>query len=281
MKFAGTKDIKYYVKEYFTANSHLFKGRTIVDIPAGTGVSSEHLQHLGADVKAFDLFPELFRVENMTCEEADLSSALPINNSVSDFVLCQEGIEHIPDQLHLLKEFNRILKPSGTLFITTPNYSNLRSKFSYLVGESEFFQKIMPANELDSIWFSEKAKSQIYYGHIFLTGILKLRTLAKLTGFKLKKVHHTRINYTSLFLLPFFYFPIWLFNFLGYKRAMRKRKDIPIARRKEVYRELYKLSISAAILTDCHLFAEFEKEKELHEIKDTLSSLYKEANFVT
>jgi len=62
---------------------------------------------------------------------------------------------------------------------------------------------------------------------------------------------------------------------------MRKRKDIPKAMRKEVYRELYKLSISAAILTDCHLFAEFEKEKELDEIKDSLNSLHKEANFVT
>jgi 2-polyprenyl-3-methyl-5-hydroxy-6-metoxy-1,4-benzoquinol methylase len=281
MKFAGTKDIKYYVKEYFTANSHLFKGRTIIDIPAGTGVSSEHLRQLGADVKAFDLFPELFKVENMVCQQADLSSALPINNGVSDYVLCQEGIEHLPDHLHLLKECNRILKPSGRMFITTPNYSNLRSRFSYLIGESEIFHKIMPANELDSIWFSEKDSSQIYYGHIFLTGILKLRTLAKLAGFKLKAIHQTRINYTSLFLLPFFYFPIWLFNFLGYKRAMRKRKDIPKAIRKEVYRELYKLSISACVLTDCHLFAEFEKEKEADEIKDSLHSLHKEANFVT
>jgi hypothetical protein len=81
--------------------------------------------------------------------------------------------------------------------------------------------------------------------------------------------------------MVFFYLPILLINFSAYKRAMRKKKDIPKAQRKKVYRELYKLSINAANLTDCHLFAEFEKEMELDEIKDSLNSLHEEANFIT
>ena len=52
--------------------------------------------------------------------------------------------------------------------MTTPNYSNLRAKMSYLLSESERFNSIIAPNELDSIWMSKQdITNEIYYGHIY------------------------------------------------------------------------------------------------------------------
>lgn len=109
---------------------------------------------------------------------------LPVDKNFADILICQEGIEHFSDQLKIFKEFSRVIIMHGILLITTPNYSNLRSKLSYLVMESERFGSIMPPNELDSILMKNLEKeNEIFYGHIFLVGVQRLRLFARLAGF--------------------------------------------------------------------------------------------------
>ena len=45
------------------------------------------------------------------------------NNSV-DIVVCTETLEHVPDMQRAINECYRILKESGYIFISTPNYNN-------------------------------------------------------------------------------------------------------------------------------------------------------------
>lgn len=213
----------------------------------------------------------------MTCQRANINEGMPLGPGTADFLLCQEGIEHFTDQLHALKEFNRVLKKGGGLIITTPNYSNLRAKMSYLLSESERFNSIIGPNELDSIWMSDQGiTKEIYYGHIFLTGIIKLRCLARLAGFKIRHIEFTRAKSTSLFLLPLWYPWILLSNTITYLKRIRKNKDFDRATKKAVYGELFRLAVSPQILVDGHLFVEFEKECEVEEVADTLSSKHKE-----
>jgi len=47
--------------------------------------------------------PDFFNHESLKCKFADLGEPLPIKNEYADFVLCQEGIEHIPNQINLFK----------------------------------------------------------------------------------------------------------------------------------------------------------------------------------
>ena len=167
------------------------------------------------------------------------------------------------------------MKKGGILILTTPNYSKLRSKLSYLLSESEYFYKRMPPNEIDSIWFADDKKSEIYLGHIFLIGIQKLRVLARISGFKIKKIHHLRVNHTSFMLLLFFYPLILLVNSIGYLRALHKNRNLnKDEKKKRVYREIFKLSVDPRILIDGHLCVEFEKELELDEAKERLPSKY-------
>ena len=192
-------------------------------------------------------------------------------------MICQEGMEHFSDQLHALREFNRILKDGGMLLITTPNYSNIRAKASYLLAESERFNSMMAPNELDSVWMSKKDKDiEIYYGHIFLIGIQKLRVLAKLSGFKIRKIHFTRAKPTSIILLPLFYPFIYLSNWIAYRRNLRKNSNFDIETKKEVYGEIFKLAISLKILIGGDLMVEFEKEMGFKNVERHLKNRHKE-----
>ncbi len=271
------KSIKFYVKRFLINNKDRFTGKKIVDFPAGNGITSRLIKEIGATPYPFDLFPEYFNIEGLKCRRANITSGIPLEQNFADAVICQEGIEHFADQFNALKEFNRILKPGGILLVTTPNYSNIRAKLSYLLSESERFNSIMAPNELDSVWMSKQdITDEIYFGHIFLIGIQKLRVLARLAGFKIKKVHFTRAKSTSVLLLPFFYPFIYFSNWIAFRKNLRKNKNYDEKIKREVYGEIFKLATNIKILTGGDLMVEFEKEKESAEIGKFLKSQHKE-----
>lgn len=269
--------IKFYVKKYLLENAAAFKNKKVVDFPAGNGITSRILKEIGAEPLPFDLFPEYFEIEGIACIRANISTGLPLKDEAADGLICQEGIEHFSDQFGAFKEFNRVMKPGGILLITTPNYSNIRSKISYLLSESERFNSTMPPNELDSVWMTKQnITSEIYFGHIFLTGIQKLRVLAKLAGFRIKKFHFTKAKSTSLILLPFFYPFIVASNWIAYRKNLRKNKGFDFATKKAVYSEIYKLATNPKILVAGNLMVEFEKELDYREVGKTLTSKHKD-----
>lgn len=271
------KSIKFYVKRFIHARKDMLKGRTVIDFPAGNGVTSRILDEVGAHVKAYDLFPEYFELAHLSCERANIREGLPAEAQSADFLICQEGIEHFSDQFQAIKEFNRVLKPGGTLLITTPNYSNIRSRLSYFLMESERFNSIMPPNEMDSIWMSkEHITDEVYFGHIFLIGIQKLRVLAKLAGFRIKEVHFTRAKSTSVLLFPFVYPWIYLSNWLTYRKNMRKNDLFDLETKKAIYGEIFRLGTSPKMLVGGDLMIEFEKEKESNEVIKSLKSQHRE-----
>ncbi|MEI6766497.1 MAG: methyltransferase domain-containing protein [Bacteroidota bacterium] len=271
------RSIKYHVKKYLRENADFFAGKKVIDFPAGNGITSRILKEINAIPIPCDLFPEYFKVDGLDCKRANISEGLPIQNKIADALICQEGIEHFSDQFSALKEFNRVLKFNGILLITTPNYSNIRSKLSCFLAESERFNSTMPPNELDSIWMSnQEISDEIYFGHIFLIGIQKLRVLAKLSGFRIKKYHFTRVKSTSLILLPLFYPFIYISNWIAYKKNMKNNKDYDNATKKRIYGEIFRLGINPKILIGANLMVEFVKEQEHEDVNKHLRSKHKE-----
>jgi SAM-dependent methyltransferase len=202
----NTNSIKYHVKLFIRQNQQKFKNKIVIDVPAGAGVTSRILKEAGALVHTYDLFPEYFKVDGLTCERANIMEGIPVADNFADVLVCQEGIEHFSDQYRVFQEFNRVIKENGSLFITTPNYSNLQSRLSHFLFETEYFLKMMPANEADSVWIADPSISnELYLGHIFLIGIQRLRLLARLSGFKIKRIIFTYPKTTSLVLVPFAY----------------------------------------------------------------------------
>jgi SAM-dependent methyltransferase len=271
------RSIKFFVKRYLLQNQDAYSGKKIIDFPAGNGITSKILRDIGAEPIPFDLFPEYFTIEGMECKRASIANGIPLEDHAADGLICQEGIEHFSDQLGALKEFNRVLKHDSLLLITTPNHSNLRAKLSHVLFESERSSTKMPPNELDSIWMANRdITPEIYYGHIFLIGIQKLRVLAKLAGFRIRRIHFTRVKSTSVFLFLFLYPFILITSWLTYKRNMRRNSDYNAVTKRQVYGEILNLAVNPGILVGGNLMVEFIKEKNSSEVGHHLRGKHKE-----
>ncbi len=275
MYWTGSKDVKDLVARILRARKPEFKSKLVLDVPAGSGFTSGLLLDFGARVRSFDLFPEFFKEPRGQCEFADLQNSLPVEEAIADWIVFQEGIEHLPDQLKVLTEMNRALKPGGHLLLTTPNSSNLRSRLSHFLMESESL-RVLPPNEVDSVWFSSHDSihdsihdsGRVYYGHIFSIGIQRLRVLSKLAGFDIITVHPARVNWTSFFIYLMYFPLIWWKLSSVRRRSIRKRK---LKNSPSAYRELEKLGKSLNVLCSGHLILELRKVCEAKDVINKLS----------
>ena len=136
LKFTGTSNIKKFVEHYIESNRSMFKGKIVIDIPAGKGETSRIMKNIDCDVRPYDLFPEFYEYDKLTCMKANLAKRLPIEDNSADIIICQEGIEHVPNQLFVFQEFNRILKKRRHTHINYPKYFTFKSKI-----ELPFYRK--------------------------------------------------------------------------------------------------------------------------------------------
>lgn len=254
----GPSSIDRFVSQHLKARD--VRGLHAVDVPAGRGKMSALMAQLGAEVTPLDLNPDFFE-QDLTCKQADLTQTLPLEDDSADLVLCQEGIEHLPDQAHAISELARILKPGGRLLLTTPNISNLRARLTALVTESDQIHRL-PPDSTEAIWKLDEAGNR-YYGHLFLIGVQRLRTLAQLHGLKLLATHRVRASTTALLALPFAWpvlFAATQWAKHATKRRMRSWNDgkLPDEVATELD-EIARLNLDPTILLGKHLFVEFEK----------------------
>jgi ubiquinone/menaquinone biosynthesis C-methylase UbiE len=75
------------------------------------------------------------------CYSVDIEKTpLPAPDKTFDYVLCTEVIEHMEiDPMFMLSEINRVIKPNGTLILTTPNAVSSRSLTKIVYGLEPYF----------------------------------------------------------------------------------------------------------------------------------------------
>lgn len=83
---------------------------------------------VGADIDVEDIMiankvKKVYRIQN-TCFTAGDGLNLPFKKHSFNKILASELIEHIKADAFMLKEFSRVLKPSGLLVLTTPYKTN-------------------------------------------------------------------------------------------------------------------------------------------------------------
>jgi SAM-dependent methyltransferase len=159
--------------------------RRVLDLPSGTGALTHLLLESGIDVVSADLCPEGFVVPGRSCLRADLNAALPFGDEEFDGFACIEGIEHIENPHLLVREANRVLKPKGRLFISTPNVLSIRSRLSTLLrGYPDQFHYMV---EVEPDTGREKPVA-----HINPIGFLELRYVLARWGFETDLVRTNR-----------------------------------------------------------------------------------------
>jgi SAM-dependent methyltransferase len=205
------------------------------------------------------------KLDDVEVEYADLTETLPIDSESVDYIVCQEGIEHIPYQLKVLEEFNRVLKQGGKLLITTPSNSHLRARLSHFFLESDYWKR-MPATEIDGVWFAERASDRLYFGHLFLLGVQHFQSLLTFTGFKTLERKKTDISSTSLILGVLLYPLFALVTLLSYFLYRRKNTHVAQEQRNQILRERVKLNLSPTTLLHKHIFWVLQKVSSLDDV---------------
>ncbi len=99
-------------------------GQRILDLAAGTGVSSAVLARSGAEVVAADFSPGMLAegerrhggIPNLTFVEADAEN-LPFDDDEFDAVTMSFGLRNVADPKRALRELLRVTKPGGRIVI--------------------------------------------------------------------------------------------------------------------------------------------------------------------
>lgn len=106
-----------------------YKSKTLIDVATGTGYVAIEMAKLGMKVIATDLTPEAiknlekykkkFKLKNLTLKKS-LAEKIELPDNSVDYLVANAILEHIPEEAQAIKEWKRIVKPGGRLFITVP-----------------------------------------------------------------------------------------------------------------------------------------------------------------
>ena len=173
----------------------------ILDAPAGEGYASKRLKELGFEVYAADLDEKDFKLRDIQFDHIDLNNILPYRDAFFNYIICIEGIEHIENPHHLIREFSRILEKDGKLIITTPNILSVYSRLRYLFSGY--------ADWIHSRINLPKAKKtfDLMEQHINMIGFPELHYVLSENGFEIETLtsNHSILTYSwgKLYVKPF------------------------------------------------------------------------------
>jgi ubiquinone/menaquinone biosynthesis C-methylase UbiE len=82
--------------------------------------------------------------EIATLVELESDAPLPFDDTSFDLVLCAETLEHVRDVQTLLSEIRRVLRPGGTLAISTPSHGRLTAARAVVLGWERVADPLSP-----------------------------------------------------------------------------------------------------------------------------------------
>lgn len=126
-------------------------GLKILDVGAGEGALTQKLHGMGYAMQACDFSPEAFKFTGVGCDGVDITGPFPYADGSFDLVIAVEVTEHILDHENFFREINRILKPGGKLYISTPNILSMKSRFRFLLQGFPYGFKPLKMQQYDGM----------------------------------------------------------------------------------------------------------------------------------
>ncbi len=124
----GIADENYWFRRHEVAYAWVAPwcpGAVVVDAGCGEGYGAAYLRRVAKTVVALDNVPDVLAhvrgaYPSVAAVQADLQR-LPVRDGAAEVVVSLQTIEHLHDQPGFVAECARVLRPSGTLVVTTPN----------------------------------------------------------------------------------------------------------------------------------------------------------------
>ena len=133
----GLANILPKLFSFFPSN---MTGTKILDVGCGPCVISGIVKKkFNVDVCGVDCdltFIDQAKEKGLKVYECDLETGtFPFADASFDYVLFIEVLEHLTKPENCLKEIARVLKPKGTLILSTPNLTSLENRLSIIRGK--------------------------------------------------------------------------------------------------------------------------------------------------
>ena len=129
-------------------------GSDIIDFGSGSGVIARHLVDLGFKVLAADISaPALAACRQRGLNTLDLNTDWPAPAS-ADCVLACDVLEHVEDDVGLLRKLKLALRPSGWLIAAVPAYDFLWSGEDYISDHFRRYNKPVLQKRIEEAGFA-------------------------------------------------------------------------------------------------------------------------------
>lgn len=139
------------VRTAYVAERVSLRGANVADVGCGGGLLSESLARAGARVTGIDLGEKVIEIARLHLHESELTVDYRVQSSADlaaaepqrfDVVCCMEMIEHVPDPEALVKDLAGMLKPGGSLFMSTINRTP--AAFGAAIIGAEYVARMLP-----------------------------------------------------------------------------------------------------------------------------------------
>jgi SAM-dependent methyltransferase len=175
---------------------------SLLDAGSGNGRNLEFLRQFfpnarmcGAEIAAQGV--ENIRKLGFEAVQCDVSVEIPYADDSFDVVICGEVIEHVIYTDRLLQEIGRVLRPSGTLILTTPNLAYAVNRVLLLFGIQPLFTETSYHRNLGRV-FRFLGQGNQTQGHLKIFTARSLRELVESCGFKVEALEGYLVMQTGI-----------------------------------------------------------------------------------
>ncbi len=105
----------------------------VLDAASGEGSLAEYLHNLGWDVHCADIRPELLKRKSLPNQKINLNRRLPYKDEEFEAVVCANAMHRLFNPGGAAREFYRILRPNGQLYLNVNNFASIEARVQFLL----------------------------------------------------------------------------------------------------------------------------------------------------
>ncbi|MDY4478636.1 MAG: bifunctional 2-polyprenyl-6-hydroxyphenol methylase/3-demethylubiquinol 3-O-methyltransferase UbiG [[Pasteurella] aerogenes] len=154
---------------YIQQQAKGLQGKKVLDVGCGGGILSEAMAKCGANVSGIDMSAAPLEVAKLHAQEQGLQIEYQLT-TIEDFlqkqtvlqaekfdvITCMEMLEHVPHPDSVINACKALLKPNGTLFLSTINRTF--KAWTLVVLGAEYILKMLPKGTHDYDKFIKPAE---------------------------------------------------------------------------------------------------------------------------